>query len=299
MPLLTPINKECRMPRTTPIEWTEHTWNPFVGCTIESAGCKNCYAMRMAHRCGEMGHAAYKGTAQSSNAGPVWTGTLNRNSDSAMAAPLKRKKPSVFFVNSMSDFWHPNASDAWRAEALDIMTATPWHVFQVLTKRPQLVADTLRRMGRRLPDNVWLGATVEDSRVTDRIQHIRAVPASIHFLSVEPLIGPLANPDLSGIDWVITGGESGPRARQCRGAWVREIRDHIAARHADTALFHKQWGNYKNNPLTHECGMTAEKSAEIDPPSNGKGGALLDGELWRQFPKYARAETLSLLQSEI
>lgn len=279
------------MARTTSIEWTEHTWNPFVGCSIISPGCKNCYAMRMAFRCGEMGHAAYNGVAQSSNAGPVWTGKINRNSESAMTAPLRRRIAAVFFVNSMSDFWHPNADDKWRHEAFDVMVATPQHQYQVLTKRPDLIAPTLARMGRRLPENIWLGATVEDDRVSERIDHLRAVPANIRFLSVEPMIGKLGTPDLSGIDWVITGGESGPRCRICQGSWVREVRDHIAAKHQNISLFHKQWGHYKSNPLVHELGFTESEAAELDPKEFGKGGAHLDDELWRQFPKYAPAGT--------
>lgn len=277
------------MARTTSIEWTEHTWNPFVGCSIVSAGCKKCYAMRMAHRCGEMGHVAYSGVAKSSKAGPVWTGKINRNSDSAMSAPLRRNKPALYFVNSMSDFWHPNADDAWRTEALDIMVASPQHQFQVLTKRPELIADTLKRMGRRIPDNLWLGTTVEDARVVDRIAMIRAIPAAIRFLSVEPLIAALGKPDLSGIDWVITGGESGPKCRPCYGLWVREVCDHIADNHPDVSFFHKQWGHYKSNPLTHEDGFTEAEAEILDPREFGKGGAHLDGELWRQFPKYAQA----------
>lgn len=274
------------MARTTSIEWTEHTWNPFVGCSIISPGCKNCYAMRMAFRCSEMGHKSYSGVARATTSGPVWTGKINRNSDSAMTAPLRRRKPSLFFVNSMSDFWHPSADDRWRHEAFDVMVATPQHNFQVLTKRPDLIAPTLSRMGRRLPHNLWLGATVEDSRVSDRIDYLRSIEASIRFLSIEPLIAEFGDQDLSGIDWIITGGESGPRCRPCNGSWVRRIRDNISARYPNIALFHKQWGHYKSNPLTHETGFTLEEAAELDPPSNGKGGALLDEQLWRQFPRY-------------
>lgn len=282
------------MTRTTSIEWTEHTWNPFVGCSIISAGCKNCYAMRMAHRCGLMGHKAYDGVAKSSNAGPVWTGKINRNSDSAMTAPLKRRYPALFFVNSMSDFWHPAADDTWRHEAFDVMISSPQHQFQILTKRPDLIGPTLTRMGRVLPDNVWLGTTVEDARVTDRINHLRSVPAAVRFLSIEPLIAAFGAPDLTGIDWVITGGESGPKCRPCKGTWVREIRDHIAAKHPGTAMFHKQWGHYKSNPIVHELGFTHEEAEQLDPLSNGKGGALLDDMLWRQFPKYAQFQPPSL-----
>jgi protein gp37 len=225
----------------------------------------------------------------------VWTGKINRNSDSAMTAPLRRRNSALFFVNSMSDFWHPNAADEWRHEAFDVMIATPQHQYQILTKRPDLIAPTLARMGRSLPVNVWLGATVEDARVSDRIDSLRSIPASIRFLSVEPLIADFGTPDLSGIDWVITGGESGPRCRPCKGQWVRTIRDHIAARHPSIALFHKQWGHYKSNPLVHELGLTEAEAEAIDPRTFGKGGAHLDGELWRQFPKYSPVASLVAL----
>lgn len=275
--------------RSTSIEWTEHTWNPFVGCFIASAGCKNCYAMRMAARLEAAGQGPYQGTTRSG----VWTGKLNRATDAAMRKPLGLPGRAVIFVNSMSDFWHDNALDAWRAEALDIIERTPQHQYQILTKRPELIAPTLERMGiAQLPDNVWLGATVEDHRVTWRIDHLRAAPARIRFLSVEPLTAPLGAVDLGGIHWVITGGESGPGARPCKAEWVREARDQCTA--ADVPFFHKQWGKPAFNPLAAAYPRKAragESLADyikrIDP--NGKGGALLDGKLWREMPDYAAA----------
>ena len=168
---------------STKIEWTEETWNPFVGCFIVSAGCTNCYAMTMAQRLGNMGQEPYQGTTQDW----VWTGKVNRNSDAAFYRPLKVKSPRLWFVNSMSDFWHEAAKDEWRAEALDVMRRTPHHTYQILTKRPENIAPTLKRLGRGLPDNIWLGSTVEDHRVADRIAVLRSVHARIRFLSVEPM----------------------------------------------------------------------------------------------------------------
>jgi protein gp37 len=284
------IIMETREPRrTTTIEWTHHTWNPFVGCAIVSAGCTNCYAMRQAYRLEHaFGVQAYRGTTRLVNGNPVWTGRVNRSSDTKMREPLGIAAPSLIFVNSMSDFWHEAADDRWRAEALDVMRATPRHRYQILTKRPQNIAPIMRRMGlTRLPDNIWLGCTLEDHRVAERAAILAQVPARVRFLSVEPItarVGPLA---LDGIHWIITGGESGPHARQNDPAWTREVRDQALRR--DVAFFHKQWGNYPSNPFVREQGMTQEEAKRLDPPENGKGGALLDGRLWRQFPEACSA----------
>lgn len=270
------------MTRTTAIEWTERTWNPFVGCSIKSAGCTNCYAMRQAYRLEHaFGQPAYQGTTRMVNGNPIWTGTVNRSSDRKMNEPHRIRDAALFFVNSMSDFWHENADDALRAEALDVMRATPQHAYQVLTKRPENILPAMARLGiTSLPQNLWLGATVEDERVADRIDMLRRVPASLRFLSVEPLIRRLGPVDLTDIAWVITGGESGPGARECRPDWVREARDQ-AARYG-AAFFHKQWGAYRNNPLVMEQGWSEAAAAQAD--KHGKGGGLLDGRLWREMP---------------
>ena len=270
--------------RTTTIEWTHHTWNPFVGCNIVSAGCTNCYAMRQAYRLQHaFGFPSYRGTTRKVKGRPVWTGRVNRSSDAKMTEPLRISQPSLIFVNSMSDFWHENAQDSWRAEALEVMAAAPRHAFQVLTKRPENIAPILLRMGvTRLPDNLWLGCTLEDHRVADRAAIIARVPARTRFLSVEPVTARVGRLALAGIHWVITGGESGPRARPMQAAWIREVRDQCMA--SGVPLFHKQYGAYRNNPLCAEAGMSEAEAAAIDPPSNGKGGALLDGRLWREFP---------------
>lgn len=272
------------MQRTTSIEWTEHTWNPFVGCDIVSAGCKNCYAMRQAYR---IEHAfdfsSYRGVTKKVNGAPVWTGKVNRASDARMRAPLMKREPAKFFVNSMSDFWHPAADDRWRHEALEIMKATPQHTYQALTKRPELILGTLHRMGvRKLPDNLWLGCTLEDHRVAGRARILAAVPAAVRFLSVEPITARVGQIALDGIDWVITGGESGRGARNNEPAWTREVRDQVKT--ANRAYFHKQWGSYSSNPLVCEDHLTIEEAERRDPKTNGKGGGLLDGRLWREFP---------------
>ena len=270
--------------RTTSIEWTQHTWNPFVGCSIKSAGCTNCYAMRQAFR---LEHAfrfpAYQGTTRRVNGNIVWSGRVNRSSDAKMTEPLRLKPASLIFVNSMSDFWHESAEDAWRAEALEVMRATPRHAYQVLTKRPENIQGIMARMGiRSLPDNLWLGTTLEDHRVARRAPLLAAVPARTRFLSIEPITARVGRLNLDGIHWVITGGESGPSARPMRPQWVREVRDQCQA--AGVALFHKQWGGYGNNPFVVEQAMPESDAAALDPPRNGKGGALLDGRLWREFP---------------
>lgn len=271
--------------RTTTIEWTHHTWNPFVGCSIKSAGCTNCYAMAQAYRLEHaFGFGAYQGTTRKVNGNVVWTGKVNRSSDAKMTEPLRITAPSLIFVNSMSDFWHEKAKDAWRAEALEVMRAAPRHRFQVLTKRPENIAPIMARMGlTSLPDNLWLGCTVEDGRVAERAPTLARVPARIRFLSIEPITARVGALDLGGIHWVITGGESGRRARPNKPDWTREVRDQAEA--AGVALFHKQWGDYRSNPLVAEQGRSIAEAEAADPPANGKGGALLDGRLWRAFPE--------------
>ncbi len=264
--------------RSTSIEWTHHTWNPFAGCSRVSEGCRNCYAERLAVRLAKMGQATYQGLTTDRG---LWSGRVNRASPATFRKPLAIREPSLIFVNSMSDFWHPAASDRDRADALDIMTECRRHVFQILTKRPELVAPTLARMGiARVPDNVWLGATVEDGRVADRIPFVQRFPAAVTFLSIEPMVARFGRHDIAGIGWAITGGESGPRARDLLPDWVREVRD-LAAAFA-VPFFHKQWGRYANNPLCREDGLSAASAAKIDP--HGKGGALLDFTLHRAFP---------------
>jgi protein gp37 len=273
------------MTRTTGIEWTEHTVNFWVGCEIVSAGCTNCYAMRMARRLEVgFGQPAYAGTTKSTKAGPVWTGKVNRATDRMFSKPLHIRQPSLIFVNSMSDFWNEAAVDEWRADAFEIMRRAGWHKYQLLTKRPENILPIMRRMGlERLPDNVWCGVTVEDHRVAHRIDLLRQVPAAVRFISVEPMTAPLGEVDLTGVHWVIGGGESGPKARPMQAEWARELRDLCTAQ--NVAFFWKQYGRPQNNPLWHETPdgwLPADFVRLVD--SEGKGGSLIDGRHWKEYP---------------
>lgn len=275
--------------RTTGIEWTEHTWNPFVGCTIHTPGCTNCYAMQMAARIVEMKTTpSYNGTVRKVNGKAVWTGIVNKSTPSVWRKPYTVKDPSIFFVNSMSDFFHEHAEDAWRLEAMSVMAATP-HQYQVLTKRPENILPFIGRTRAEFPSNMWVGATVERGDFTHRIDTLRDVPAQIRFLSVEPLIGPPGRLNLQGIHWVIGGGESGPGARGMEADWLRAVRDQCQAQ--GVPFFFKQWGIARNNPLWHEAragGATEAQAAayveEHDPI--GKGGSMVDGREWKEYPAF-------------
>lgn len=273
--------KTIKPTRTTGIEWTEHTWNPFVGCSIKSAGCTNCYAMRQAHRIESFGTVPhYSGITRTVNGRNVWSGKIARASDRAMLKPLSISDYALVFVNSMSDFFHENAEDVWLQEALAIMRRCPQHTFQILTKRPENIGPFLSRTGEQFPCNVWLGVTVEHAATVHRIATLRAVPAGVRFISFEPLVGRVGDLDLDGIHWAITGGESGPRARHCDPAWVREILDWCGL--YEVPAFHKQWGNYASNPLVCEQGQSVEQAKLED--DHGKGGSLLDGVPIKNWP---------------
>lgn len=205
----------------TTIEWTEQTWNPVTGCTKVSQGCKRCYAERIADR--------------------FWKDrsfTEVRCHPERLRAPAKVKAPTKFFVNSMSDLFHEDVPLAFIRQVFDVMVECERHTFQVLTKR----SERLLELHRELPwrSNIWMGVSVEDDRVTERIEHLRQVDAKVRFLSLEPLIGPLHDVDLGGIHWVIVGGESGPGARVMKPEWVRSLRKQCRA--ARVPFFFKQWG---------------------------------------------------------
>lgn len=269
------------MSRTTEIEWTEHTWNPFVGCSIHTAGCTNCYAMKQAHRIEAFGTVPhYAGVTAKINGRNVWTGVVNRASDRAMNKPFRIAGRALIFVNSMSDFFHDAAADTWRMEALDVMRRCPRHTFQILTKRPENIGPFLLMTGESFPENVWLGVTVEHAASVPRIALLREAPAAVRFISFEPLIGRVGDLDLDGIHWAITGGESGPRARICNPEWVREILGWCDL--YEVPAFHKQWGTWRSNPLVCEHGMTPAQAEQIDP--QGKGGSLVDGRHVKQWP---------------
>ena len=228
------------------IEWTESTWNPVTGCTKISPGCKHCYAERMAKRLKAMGQSNYL------NGFEV---TLQER---ALEIPLKWKKSQVIFVNSMSDLFHNKVPADFILRVFNVMNRADWHCFQVLTKRPE----RLLVLNDQLPwqSNIWMGVSVENEDYTWRIELLRNTSARIKFLSLEPLLGPLPDLDLEGIDWVIVGGESGPGARPMKASWVRNIRAQCCK--ADVPFFFKQWG-----------GVWKKKS-----------GRLLDGRTWDEMP---------------
>jgi protein gp37 len=223
----------------TSIEWTDATWNPVAGCTVLTAGCTNCYAMRMAARLDAMGMGKYRGLTRKSGKRAVWTGKI-RLDEASLAIPKSWSKPRKVFVNSMSDLFHEEVPVKFIAKVWAVMKETPRHTYQILSKRPARMADVLSSSPFEVLPNVWLGTSVEDGRVLDRLRDIRRVPASIRFVSLEPLIGSVAAGDLSGIDWAIVGGESGPRAREMKPEWVAEIE--AMCRRSGTAFFFKQWG---------------------------------------------------------
>ena len=228
------------------IEWTDATWNPVAGCSVISPGCTNCYAMRMAARLEAMGLEKYRGLTRKSGRRHVWTGRI-RCDQAALDAPRTWAKPRRIFVNSMSDLFHDKVPTDFVVSVWRVMTETQRHTYQILTKRPDRMLEVVT--GRSLPllPNVWLGTSVEDERVLDRVNILRRVPAAVRFISFEPLIGSVAEADLSGIKWVIVGGESGPRARPMRPEWVDEIES--LCKSAGTKFFFKQWGG-TNKKLT-------------------------------------------------
>ena len=267
------------------IEWTGDRINPFIGCTRVSEGCRHCYAEAQSNRF-TGSTSAYAGTTKDGK----WTGVINRTSDSVFYKSKTNKQPTVYFVCNFSDFWHKNAKDEWRKEFFDIMAATPQHIYQLLTKRPENISDMLNLINvSELPSNVWLGATVEDSRVISRIDHLRNIPAKVRWLSVEPMTAPLGKIDLTGIHWVITGGESGPGARPCKAEWFREVRDQC--KQQGVAFFHKQWGTAESNPLAaaypgkKASGLSLEDFIKSVDPHSNHGGAFLDGRLCHEFPE--------------
>ena len=214
------------MSKKSSIEWTESTWNPITGCSKISAGCRNCYAERMAKRLKAMGQPNYINGFQVA---------LHEH---VLEYPMKWKKPQTIFVNSMSDLFHEQVPESFIFKIFDIMKQACWHKFQILTKR----SARLRELALNFdwPENVWIGVSVENEEVKFRIDDLRVVPAAIRFLSLEPLLGPLGHLDLSSIDWVIVGGESGPGARQMKKEWVMQIKEHCIEQ--NTPFYFKQWG---------------------------------------------------------
>ncbi|WAC60156.1 DUF5131 family protein [Brevundimonas sp. SL130] len=223
----------------TSIEWTDATWNPVAGCLIISPGCTNCYAMRMAARLEAMRVPKYEGLTRKSGQRYIWTGKV-RLDEASLDIPLKWKKPRKIFVNSMSDLFHADVPAEFIARVWSVMERTPQHTYQILTKRPERMREVLTTLGLPALEHVWLGTSVEDAAVLPRLDDLRATPAIIRFVSFEPLIGSVANANLTDIHWAIVGGESGPRARPMNQIWVDEIR--LRCRTFGTAFFFKQWG---------------------------------------------------------
>lgn len=240
---------------TSTIEWTDETWNPVTGCDRTSPGCDHCYALTLAKRLNAMGNPRYQRHGDPKTSGPGFGVTLHPDK---LDDPLRWRRPRRVFVNSMSDLFHPDVPAEFIVEVYARMVAAGQHTFQVLTKRPQRMATLLSapifeqsvqeavwrlqtHMFAGFPyPSVWLGTSIENARYAFRADHLRATPAKVRFLSLEPLLGPLPNLNLTDIDWVIVGGESGPGARPVDPVWVYEIRDQCAE--AGVAFFFKQWG---------------------------------------------------------
>ena len=234
------------------IEWTDATWNPVTGCNKVSPGCKNCYAERLAARLRAMGNPRYR------------NGFVVTLQPDQLDLPLRWRRPKRIFVNSMSDLFHESVPDEYIRQVFDMMERAHWHVFQILTKR----AERLARIATSLPwpVNVWQGVSVESARYTSRIRWLKAIPAAVRFLSVEPLLGPIPELPLEGVHWVIVGGESGPQRREMAADWARSVRDQCLR--SGVPFFFKQWG-----------GRT--------PKSRGR---LLDGRTWDEMPDVRSTE---------
>lgn len=228
------------MPETK-IEWTDATWNPVAGCSIVSSGCKNCYAMKMAARLEAMGSEKYAGLTRKSGGRIVWNGIV-REDWQALSIPLRWKKPRKIFVNSMSDLFHERVSDSFVKQVWQVMRQTPHHNYQILTKRPDRMAQFVKTQIADILPNVWLGTSVESFDVIKRIDFLRDIPAAIRFISFEPLIGPVGKINLTNIHWAIVGGESGPKARPIHEEWIDDIYDQCLT--YQTAFFFKQWGTW-------------------------------------------------------
>lgn len=248
------------MTTTSKIEWTEQTWNPVVGCNKISAGCKHCYAETMAKRLQAMGTPGYEN-------GFALTLLPQR-----LADPTKRTKPTIYFLNSMSDLFHEHVPDAYIDQVMGVVAQTPQHTYQILTKRAQRMARYFGK-GRVVPPNAWIGVSVENKKHgVPRIKYLRQVPARIRFLSVEPLLEDVGALDLSGIHWVIVGGESGPKARPMKPHWAESVQRQCDEQRV--AFFFKQWGGW---------GADGQRRAKAH------NGRLLNGRTWDEMPAEAMA----------
>lgn len=244
------------MTATTNIEWTEQTWNPTTGCTKVSAGCEHCYAETMANRLRGMGVKGYE------------DGFKLRILPERLQGPLSRRKPTTYFVNSMSDLFHDEIPIEFLDQVFDVIRSTPQHTYQILTKRATRMRAYFDQQKRVVPHNVWLGVSVENRKQgIPRINELRAINASIRFLSVEPLLEDLGPLDISGIHWVIVGGESGPKARPMKYKWIESIKNQCEE--GDVAFFFKQWGGWGADGVRR---------------SKKKNGRVFAGRIWNQMP---------------
>ncbi|MFC9282771.1 DUF5131 family protein [Streptomyces collinus] len=245
------------------IEWTEATWNPTTGCDRVSPGCDNCYAMTLAKRLKAMGQAKYQNDGDPRTSGPGFDLTVHPD---ALRIPYGWRSPRTVFVNSMSDLFHARVPLDFVRQVFQVMADTPQHTYQVLTKR----ARRLRQVADKLewPPNVWMGVSVESTKELARVDDLRRVPAAVRFLSCEPLLGPLDGLDVTNIDWVIAGGESGARFRPLQEEWVTSIRD--VCTDAGVAFFFKQWGGRTPKSLGRELeGRTWDQMPTRDAVSAG------------------------------
>ncbi|WP_199766224.1 DUF5131 family protein [Chryseobacterium scophthalmum] len=241
--------------KTSKIEWTDATWNPSTGCNKVTAGCKNCYAETMAKRLQAMGASGYEN-------GFDFTLMPER-----IDLPRKIKKPTKFFVNSMSDLFHENMPFEFLDRVFNVIEETPHHQYQILTKRENILEDYFTN--RKVPKNVWLGVTVENSKTKNRIDILRKIDAEIRFLSIEPLIGEVGEVDLTDIHWVIVGGESGHKARPMKSEWAIDIQRQCNEQ--NVSFFFKQWGTW------------GEDGVKRSKKSNGR---ILLGQEWNEEPTY-------------
>lgn len=240
--------------KPTKIEWTQASWNPTIGCDKVSSGCKNCYAQAMAKRLQAIGNPDYK------------DGFAFKMLPQRLDEPKRNKKPTLYFVNSMSDLFHQKMDFGFLERIMQVIADTPHHQYQILTKRPHAMKEYFSK--REIPSNVWLGTTVESSKVKPRIDLIRDLSASVKWLSCEPLISDLGEIDLRGIDWVIAGGESGANARAMKEEWVLNIKRQCEVQ--NVAFFFKQWGAWGSDGVKR---------------SKKENGALLGGKIYQAYPK--------------
>lgn len=244
--------------KTTKIEWTERVWNPSIGCTKISSGCKHCYAEIFARRLQAMGMKDYSG------------GFNFKILPHRLFQPLEVNRPTKYFVNSMSDLFHEQMPFDFLDEIFTIIQKTPQHIYQILTKRDSIMAKYFTN--RNVPDNVWLGVTVEEQKYKYRIETLRKIPAKIKFVSFEPLIGPVGYVNLSKIDWAIVGGESGKKARPIKYEWVEELFNQC--KQQNVAFFFKQWGTWGADEV--------KRNKRVN-------GRLFQGKIWNEYPVYKNA----------